>query len=246
MNHLRSRVSPQVVARIGGVLYLIIILIGIVGEGLIREPLIVSGNAAATAERIRAAEPLWRAGIAGELVLLTCGTALTLIFYVLLRPVSRELALLAVFFNLVSIAIEAVASIHLMESLYFLGGSYMSGVAAAQRDAFAYLSTRLHGYGFGVALIFFGWVCLVVGTLIFRSGYFPKLIGILMQIAGVCYLIDSFALILDPPLASRLFPAILLPSLIGESSFCLWLLVKGVDVPRWKLRVSEGMAAPES
>jgi hypothetical protein len=70
--------------------------------------------------------------------------------------------------------------------------------------------------------------------MIFKSGYLPKTIGVLMQIAGVCYLTDSFALILSPAVANRLFPAILVPAFIGETSLCLWLLVKGVNVQRWR------------
>jgi len=89
-----------------------------------------------------------------------------------------------------------------------------------------------------VSLIFFGCFCLLVGYLIFRSGYLPKTIGILMQIAGVCYLTNSFALVLSPALANRLFPAILVPAFIGEASLCLWLLVKGVNVQRWKEQAS--------
>jgi hypothetical protein len=100
--------SPQTYARIGGLLYLIIIAVGLFGEAFVRSRLVVPGDPTATAEKIRSSELLWRASIAGELfVLLPCAIALTLIFYLLLRPVSRELALLAVFFNLVSIALEA-------------------------------------------------------------------------------------------------------------------------------------------
>jgi Domain of unknown function (DUF4386) len=100
----------------------------------------------------------------------------------------------------------------------------------------AYLSIRSWEYGFGVSLIFFGCVCLVLGYLIFKSGYLPKVVGVLMQIAGLCYLTDSFALILSPPLANRLFPAILLPAFVGEASLCLWLLVRGVNVAKWQAR----------
>jgi hypothetical protein len=234
--------SPQIYARIGGMLYLIIIAIGIFGEAFVRNRLIVSGDATATAERIRASEFLWRVGIAGELLLLICAVALTLIFYVLLRPVSRNLALLAAFFNLVSIALEAAASLHLMATLFSLANSnYLRVLDPKQLDALAYLSIKSHEYGFGVSLIFFGCVCLVLGYLIFRSGYLPKVIGVLMQIAGLSYLTNSFALILSPSLASRLYPAILLPALVGEASLCLWLLAKGVNVSKWKARAS---AAP--
>jgi hypothetical protein len=87
-------------------------------------------------------------------------------------------------------------------------------------------------------LIFFGCFCVVVGYLIFRSGYLPKTVGVLMQIAGLCYLTDSFALILSPSFADRLFPAILLPALVGEASLCLWLLARGVNVSKWQTRAS--------
>ncbi len=99
--------SPRVYARIGGVLYLIIIVLGLFAEAGVRDKLVVSNDATATARNIIASPLLWRSGIAGELFMLTCAVALALIFYVLLRPVSKHLALLAASFNLVSIAIEA-------------------------------------------------------------------------------------------------------------------------------------------
>jgi hypothetical protein len=236
--------SPQIYARIGGVLYLIIIVIGLLGETLVRNRLIVSGDAMATVERIRASEFLWRVGIAGELVLLVCAVALTLIFYVLLRPVSRNLALLAAFFNLVSIALEAAASLHLLATLFPLANAnYLRALDPKQVDAWAYLSIKSHEYGFGVSLIFFGCVCLVLGYLIFRSGFLPKFLGILMQIAGLSYLVNSFALILSPSLAGWLFPAILLPAFVGEASLCIWLLAKGVNVSKWNARVSAKAAS---
>jgi hypothetical protein len=235
--------SPQIYARIGGALYLIIIVIGFLGEAFVRSRLVVSGDATATAERIRASEFLWRVGVAGELFLLICAVALVLIFYVLLRPVSRELALLAVSFNLISIAVEATASLHLLETLFPLANAdYLRALDPKVRHALAYLSIRSWEHGFGVSLIFFGCVCLVVGHLIFRSGYLPRIIGVLMQIAGLSYLANSFALILSPSLANRLYPAILLPALVGEASLCLWLLTKGVNVPKWKARASARLA----
>ncbi len=215
--------SPQLYARIGGALYLIIIVLGIFGEAFVRDRIFVSGDAAATAANLRSMESLWRFGIATELFLLICAIALTLIFYVLLRPVSKELALLAVFFNLVSVAVEAVAALDLV--------------------AMASLAIKSHSHGFGVALIFFGCVCLIDGYLIFRSGYFPKTIGVLMAIAGLSYLTNSFALILVPTFANRIFPAVLVPAFVGEASLCLWLLVKGVNVPKWKEQASAAGAS---
>src|SRR6266702_5324314 len=227
--------SPQLYARIGGALYLIIIVIGLFGEAFVRDRLIVSGDAAATAANIMSHESLWRFHIAAELFLLICAVALLLILFVLLKPVSKDLALLAAFFNLVSIGIEAATTMYLLEALFPLGNAgYLKAFTPEQLYAMATLSLKSHGYGFGVSLIFFGCFCIIVGYLIFRSGYLPKTIGVLMQIAGVCYLADSFALILSPAIANRLFPAILVSAFIGETSLCLWLLVKGVDVQRWR------------
>lgn len=227
--------SPQLYARIGGALYLIIIVIGLFGEMFVRDKLIVSGDSTATAKNLMASEALWRFHIAAELFLLICAIILLMILFVLLRPVSRELTLLALFFNLVSIGLEAATAMYLVVALFPLGSaSYLKAFSPEQLYAMASLSLKSHGYGFGVSLLFFGCFCVVIGRVLFKSGFFPRTIGVLMQIAGLCYLTDSFALILSPTLANRLFPAILLPAFVGEASFCLWLLFKGVHAQRWK------------
>ncbi len=231
--------SPQTYARIGGVLYLIIIVAGILGEIFIRGRIIVSGDAAATASNIMASQSLWRIGIAGDLLMHVCDVPLMLIFYVLLRPVNRNLALLVVLFNLMQSAVLVANKLNLLMPLFLLGSAdYLKAVDPHQRQALAYVFLKAHDYGFGIGLIFFSFVCLVLGYLIFKSGYLPRTLGVLMQIAGLCYLINSFALILAPTFATRLFPVILLPPLIAEASLCLWLLVKGVNVPRWEERAS--------
>ncbi len=227
--------SVQVRARTAGLLYLIIIVLGLLGEAVVRGSLVVSGDAAATAQRIMESQLLWRLGVAGELVLLVCAVGLTMLWYLLLRPVNKNLTLLAIFFAVMSLAVESVSALYLQAALAPLSNSaYLQVLDPAQRNAMAYLAIVSHSNAFGVALIFFGVECLIVGYLIRKSGYFPKAIGVLMQIAGVCYLVNSFSLVLSPSLASVLFPAILAPAFIGESSFCLWLLIKGVDVAAWE------------
>lgn len=231
--------SPQAYARTGGALYLIIIVVGLFGEAFVRNRLIVSGDATATAANIRSMESLWRFHIAAELFLLICAVALLLILFVLLRPVSRDLALLAAFFNLVSIGVEAASTLYLVEALFPLGSAgYLKAFTPEQLYAMASLALKSHGYGFGVSLTFFGCFCLVIGYLIFRSTYLPRALGILMQIAGLSYITNSFTLISAPPLANRLFPAILLPAFVGEASLCVWLLVKGVNVPKWQEQIN--------
>src|ERR1700688_2976662 len=234
--------SPQVYARIGGVLYLIIIVIGFCGEFFLRNKLVVSGDVTATANNIMASESLWRAQIAGDLIVLVCAVALTLILYVLLRPVNKNLALLAVFFNIVEFPIEAASKLCLFAALFLSGNAdYLKVFEPHQLHALVKISLKLHDYGFAIDLVFFGFACLIYGYLLFRSGYFPRTLGVLMAIAGVSYLTNSFTLILAPAYAGRIF-LILVVALIGELSLCLWLMVKGVNVPKWneKARLALG------
>jgi len=229
--------STRVVARIGGVLYLIIIAIGVFGELFVRNRIVVSGDATATAVNLRSLELLWRFGIAAEYLLLICGVSLVPIFLILLRPVSRDLAWLAVFFNLVSLAVEAAAGLNLIAALFPMGNAgYLKAFEPEQLDALARLSIRSHGNGFSVALLFFGCFCLVAGYLIYKSGYLPMAIGALMQIAGVSYLTHSFALILAPAFATQIFPIVFIPPFVAETSLALWLLVKGVNIEKWNSR----------
>jgi hypothetical protein len=226
--------SPQVYARTGGALYLAIIILGAFAEGFVANKLIVPGDAAATAHNILASPELWRLSVAGDLIVVLCAVPLLWIEYLLLKPVSKSLVLLAVMFNLVSLAVEAISKVFLLAVLPTLGtANYLAAFEPQQLQILANLALKSHDIAFNIALIFFGFTCLVNGYLIFKSGYFPKIIGILMQLAGLCYLVSCFAALFAPALASLLIPAILLPPLIGESSLCLWMLIKGVDVDKW-------------
>jgi hypothetical protein len=234
MQNRSVETSPQVYARIGGVLYLYIILAGTCGQLFVRDELTVPGDATATANKIVSSQLLWRISIAGELLMLVCSVALAVIFYGLLRPVSKNLALLAAFFNLVELAIDAVNKLNLLAALSLSkGADYLKAFEPQQRYALAYLSLRLHDYGFGISLVFFAFVCLILGYLLFRSDYFPKSLGVLMAIAGLSYLTNSFTLILAPAYAATVLPVLVL-AFIGETSFCLWLIMKGVNVPKWE------------
>lgn len=222
-------------ARIGGVIYLVIIMAGIFGEVFVRNALVVSGDAVATANNIMASPLLWRMGIGVDLIMQLCDIPLIMIFYVLLKPVNKNLALLNLLFNLIQTAVLVVNKLNLLIPLFLLGDAdYLKAIDPLQLQSLSYMFIKLHGYGFGVGLLFFGFVCLVEGHLIFRSGFFPKALGLLLQVAGVCYLTNSFAMIIAPKLANVLFPYVLMPPLVAELSLALWMVVKGVDVSRWK------------
>jgi hypothetical protein len=101
----------------------------------------------------------------------------------------------------------------------------------------ALLTLKAHSVGFGIALAFFGLSCIVLGYLIFNSGFLPRVLGILMTLAGACYLINSFTLLISPALASIL---LLLPAFVGELSFALWLTIKGVNETAWREKARLG------
>jgi hypothetical protein len=227
------KASPQAYARTAGALYLLIIVAGMFGE-FFRENLVVSGNAAATAANIIAAEPLFRVAIAGEILSYACDVAVALILYVLLKPVSKSLALLAAFFRVLTDGICAFNKVNLFAVLFFLGGAdYLNVFEPHQLQALAYLSLKLHTYGFAIGLVFFAMGLLPLGYLIFKSSFLPRAIGVLLIIGGVAYLINSFALFLAPSVAALTFFLLIFP-FVAETSLCLWLLVKGVNVAKWQ------------
>jgi len=229
--------SPQVYARICGVLYLYIIVAGIFAES-VRSKLIVSADAAATARNIMANESLFRLAFSGELLHLACDVAVAVLLYVLLRPVNRNIALLAAFMRLASDIVLAVASLSHLAALRLLENTgYLSSFEPGQLQSLALLALKLHGGAYAISLVFFGFACLALGHLVFRASYLPRALGVLLGIAGLCYLVDSFVAFLVPAISGMLFPAIFLPAFIAELGLALWLVVKGVDVARWTATV---------
>jgi Domain of unknown function (DUF4386) len=241
MTERTMRFSPQVYARVSGVLYLINIACGLFGEIFVRGKLVVAGDAVATAHRIMASESLFRYGVAGDLIMHITDVPMAVIFYVLLKPVSRDLSLLSALFGMLQTAILCANKLNLVTVLLLLGGAnYLKAFDQNQLQSLASLSLAQHEYGFGIGLVFFGVSSLITGYLMFRSGYFPKALGVLQAIAGVSYLINSFTQILAPALADKMFPAIVLPAFVGELCTCLWLIVRGLNTAKWDERIRMG------
>jgi hypothetical protein len=232
-----NQISPQLYARIGGILYLILIVVGMFSVIFIRDRLIVSLNVEATANNIRNSELLWRTGIVCDVVMHLLDIPIMLIIYTLLKPTNRTIALLALLFNLVQTAVLVANKLNLLMPLFLLANDdYLKSFDVNQLHTLTYISLKAHDFGFGLGLIFFGFVCLINGYLIIKSGYLPKVIGIMLQIAGVCYLINNFTLILNPSLANKIFPFLMIPVFIAETTFALRLTIKGVDLNKWKLK----------
>lgn len=237
---MKREINPQVYARVGGVLYLIIITLGIIQEAFIRGRIIISGDAAATFANMKRMEMLWRTGIALEFVLIIAAVVLAVILYVLTRPVHKELALVALLFNIIATAVESAYSIQLVEALFPLGrNAYLTAFTPGQLQAMTALAMKAHVFGFGIALLLFGPFFLVTGYLIFTSGFLPKPLGLLYQLAGLAYMINSFTLVLAPRLSGSMFMIMVVPAFIGETSLALWLVFKGVRIEGWRALTTE-------
>jgi hypothetical protein len=235
MNDLSNANEPvQRYARIAGVLFLLSMVAGFFGEVYVPSKLIVSGDATATARNITTFNSLFRLGFASYLVEALCDIALALIFYVLLRPVQRNLALLAAFFGIISTALYAVAELFYFAAAIILGNAEaLKAFSPDQLNALALLSLKLFGYGGGVFMVFYGVASALRGYLIFRSGYLPRFLGVLLMLAGLGFIMKSFTLVLAPAYSSNV---LLLPMALAGVSLTVWFLVRGVDVPKWQAK----------
>ena len=131
----------------------------------------------------------------------------------------------------------AMSSLSHFATLRFLGDAdFLKTFSTEQRHTLALLAMKLHADGYAISLVFFGFACLSAGYLIYRSGYLPRILGALMAVAGVCYLVNSFAHFLAPALRTVLDPAIYLPMFVAELGLALWLIAKGVDTTKWEAR----------
>ena len=217
-------------AQIAGLLYLLVIAGGLFAQELgVRQQLIVPGEPTLTAQNIVGSEGLFRIGLAVNLGYLLCNVPFAVLIYGIFKHVNLFAARLVVLTIVVTTTIEAVNLLNLLDVLDHLTGSFHVGFSDAQRADLAYTALQSFASGFAVSLVFFGTVCLLYAWLIFQSGYIHRFVGVLITLAGVCYLFNSFALFLSPGFAESLFPFIMLPCFIGESSLALWLTAKGVN-----------------
>ena len=221
--------SPHPSARITGTVYLFYFLSAVLGE-LFLKGLVVDGDASITATNILAHESLFRLGLASGLISIAFYIAVTGLFYGLFKPVNRSLSLLAAFFSLVGCAILAFATLFQLAPLIVLGGSqYLSVFKVEQLRGLALMFLELNTQANNICVVFFGVYCILIGYLIFRSNFLPRILGVLMAIAGLGWLTFLY-----PPLANHLSPYNLVFGFLAELSLMLWLLMMGVNVQRWK------------
>jgi len=238
-----AEASPRSLARMAGVFQGLEGMTAGGGQVLVLGRLVVVGNTAATAANILGHERLFWFGFISSLIGVIFHVTWAFLLYELFKPVNRRLALLAAFVILVGCAIQAVTSLfYLAPFLVLRAGASLSAFTAEQLQALAYVFLRLNAYAFDIYLVLFGLWCVLIGFLIFRSTFLPRVLGVLLAIAGLgwmTYLLPPLAV----PLGVHLFRSyiVLGVSALGEIPLLLWLLVVGVNDQRWKEQASAAL-----
>jgi hypothetical protein len=225
--------SKTQLARVAGVLYLVVAVCGGFSQLVVRSSALVAGDAAATAANIRASASLFRIGLVTDAVNITCFIGLALALYVLLSPVNQKIAAAFVILNAIAVAIMGVDLInHAGALIVATDPTYASALGAGSADTLALLFLDLHRHGYLIAQIFFGLWLLPLGYLVYRSGFFPRVLGILLMIGCLGYLADFVAIYTSPGFESSLSPYLALPAGLAEIAFLVWLLAMGAKVSR--------------
>lgn len=223
-------ISKTALAKVAGVLYLAVAVLGGFSQLYVRSTVVVPGDAVATTENISSSATLFRLGLVTDLVSITAFLLVALALYVLLNPISKQIASTMVIINAISVAIMSANMInHAAALMVATGTDYSTAAGTAASSAQVMLFLDLHSQGYLVAEIFFGLWLLPLGYLVFESGYFPKALGLLLMIGSASYLVDVAATLLFPGAGPDLSLVLATPAAISEVVFLLWLIVKGAN-----------------
>ena len=225
--------SPQRIARVVGVLSLVIFGMGISAELLVRGDMIVPGDAATTFSNMMASESLFRLSLVSDLVRQTLLMLLPLALYKLLKPVNKNIAALMVTFGLITVSIGMLNMLnHIAALLLSSGADYLTAFEADQLHALVMFFLDLYKYGGFISQFLVLWL-LFYGYLVFKSGFLPKILGIFLMIASLGHPIYAVSSFLFPNANVMIFGLI---AVLGEFLLALWLLIKGVNVEEWEKR----------
>lgn len=225
--------SINAIARLTGVLFIIMTILGPFSLEYVPSEIIVPGDATATANNLQSSESLFRLGIFGNLIVLFTDFGVAILLYVILRPVNRILALTAAVFRLLMVAIRGVNLVNYFLALLLLSGAgYLNAFQPDQLHALVLMFLQGFDSGVFIDLAFFGPHLIFVGYLVYKSDYLPGVLGLFVVLSGLGYLIDSIAVFLFPGYEL----SVALYTFWGELLLALWLLIKGVDTERWNER----------
>jgi hypothetical protein len=218
--------SLQRLARTAGLIYLVLIVVGMFSP-IVLETLVVPGDAETTARNVRGALGLFRVSLLGWIVIVVADVAISVVFYLLFESFDRALSLVSATLRLVYSTVLGAYLLHLFEASLWVGSPELQESASAAFDTFS--------AGFRLALVFFGAHLIVLGLLLNGSRYVPRLIAVLIFVAGAGYIADGLASFFLLDRAAMWSTILLTPAFLGEVSLTAWLLAKGVDprgVPR--------------
>jgi hypothetical protein len=231
--------SVKTYSRAIGVFLILTMFGGWLGEVQIPSQF-MTGDAATTAAKLRLDDDLFRLGFATYLIEAFSDLILAWLFYVILRPVHRDLALLSAFFGLVSMSLFAVTKMFYFSAPLFLKSRYLTAFPPDQLDALAGAFLSLYGGLSGLFMLFYGTAWMLRGYLTFRSGYLPRFLGVLMAVAGLGFFTKNLTKLLGPTYSSDL---LLAPMFLNVVVLAIWMLVRGVDQATWDRAVAKGQGS---
>jgi hypothetical protein len=235
-----KRFSPVALARIAGVLGLLGIAFGAFDIGHIRGTLIAAGDPATTSHNILAHEVLYRTGFTGHILELLCNIVGEVIYFYLLWRVNLIVAGIALVCGIVGIAVEGLDMLNSYLPLKLAAeGGALNAFSAEQRQALAYFSVQVQDAGLLISFVFYGADELLSGYLMFKSRFLPRVLGILLGIAGFCYVANSLLTFAAPALDAKVYPAVLYACFPGEFLSSLWMATVGLNAAKWRAWSSE-------
>lgn len=230
-----ERFSPLVLARISGGIGLFGIAAGFFDIGYVHGHIMVSGNAAATARNLLAHEGMFHYGIALHLLMVLLNVVAEVAAFYIFRRVSPVIATMALCCAVVGASTESLDMLGSVLPLQIAAGQAAGAFSAAQKEAMSYLALQLQDTGLLISFLFWGLDELLTGYLIYRSGFLPRFLGVLLGISGFMYLSDPLVSFGAPAIGGLVFPAGLALCLPGEFLTALWMATVGLNVAKWRV-----------
>ena len=229
------KTSPRKYARIVGILYVVIFILGPFAFFMGRTSIVVPGDPSATADKLMASGQMFRLGMVAETIIVLVEIVVSAILYFLLRPVNRPLSLASSLARFAQAVLQAVNLFTAVPALLLLGGAgYLAVLSSDQMNSLLLMSTDVNAFMIIIWGLIFGFHLMLLGYLVYKSGFWPKLLGILLLVASLGYLSQSYVHLIAPEYDSIFSTIVVILSIPGELAFTLWLLIKGLNEERWQ------------